>query len=199
MATEQKLFLDAFSAQINHREYDDVDTRHQRMVQLGRVESGMSILDVGTGTGKLITPLLERMNAEGHICGIDLSISKLRIARAKRFPTCVRLLQADIHELDHADGCYHRVFCHSLLPYLPDRPLALGNIHRMLKQGGMLLINVPITWHKLSSVPYDTPHEDTEHTVSSSTQIRELLERAGFTKIEMVHDPECRLYRASRY
>ncbi|MHB1462902.1 MAG: class I SAM-dependent methyltransferase [Armatimonadota bacterium] len=195
MDIEQKLFSDAFSARISVS--SDVTNRLQRVVQLARIEPGMNVLDVGTGTGSLISPLLERMQAHGHICGIDISINVLRLAMEMRFPACVRLLDADIHDLDHIDGSYHRVICHSVIHELHDRPAALANIYRMLTSGGMVVVSHLTSWERVSGIP--TPwHMESEQTMPSDAQMRELLEQTGFVSIETINEPEFRLYRAKR-
>lgn len=196
VATEQNLFIDALSTRWCERSCDD--SRLQRVVQLGRVEPGMSILDVGTGTGNLIPHLLERMNAEGHICGIDICTDKLRNARERRFPACVRLLEVDIHDLDHAEGSYHRVFCRAVVPQLQDKTTSLSNMHRMLKAGGMIVVSHPIRWVMGSRFHIGSGHDLMEHLPPDDAQMRELLEQAGFVAIETIDDPEFSFYRASK-
>ena len=195
MAIEQKLFSDAFSARLSVS--SDVTNRLQRVVQLARIEPGMNVLDVGTGTGSLITTLLERMQAQGHICGIDLSIPALRTAMELRFPACVRLLDADIHDLDHIDGSYHRVICHTVIHQLRDRAAALANIYRMLTPGGMVIVSHSAGWERVHNIA-PCWHTDCEHLMPSDAQMRELLEQTGFVSIETINEPEFRLYRAKR-
>lgn len=99
-----------------------------------------SLLDVGTGTGRMIellAPLADR------VLGIDLSTQMLGMARARLARAGLRnaqLRQGDIFALPAERKEYDLVVVHQVLHYLDDPSRALREIARTVRPGGRLLI-----------------------------------------------------------
>lgn len=97
-----------------------------------------SVLDAGTGTGRMLE-LLGPHIARG--VGIDVSPEMLSIARdrLKDLPHCqVRL--GDVYRLPFLEQSFDAVLFHQVLHYLDDPASALREALRVLKPGGRVLI-----------------------------------------------------------
>lgn len=108
------------------------------LLQLTRKHLGSSndltFLDLGCGTG----------TAEADLCpyfkegiGIDLSYKMLKANECKAY-NC-HFLQGNVVELPFRDNSFDLVFSITLLHHLPDDvlPRFFGEVHRVLKQGGL--------------------------------------------------------------
>lgn len=96
------------------------------------------LLDVGTGTGRMIELLRDRA---ARVTGIDRSPEMLRIARAKLDGTAgVDLRQGDVSALPLADAAVDTVIIHQVLHYLPEPGPAIAEAARVIAPGGRLLI-----------------------------------------------------------
>jgi ubiquinone/menaquinone biosynthesis C-methylase UbiE len=95
-------------------------------------------LEVGVGTG-LNVPFYP---ANVRLTGIDLSTAMLAIARSrpKRQDLTVQLLDADAHALPFADASFDTVVCTFSLCAVPDERLAIAEMYRVLRPGGLLLL-----------------------------------------------------------
>lgn len=99
-----------------------------------------SVLDVGTGTGRmleLLAPAAERA------LGIDQSPPMLGMARARLERAGLRrvqLRQGDIYALPVERGGFDLVVLHQVLHYLDDPSRALREAARALRPGGRLLV-----------------------------------------------------------
>ncbi len=97
------------------------------------------LLDVGTGTGRMIE-LLGPDAAQA--IGIDRSSEMLRLARVKLeaagIPSSLR--QADMYALPLADGSADSVVIHQVLHYAQNPASALAEAARVLRPGGRLLV-----------------------------------------------------------
>lgn len=99
-----------------------------------------SVLDIGTGTGRMLEVFAGR-TAKG--LGIDRSRQMLSVARARldddRLSHC-SVRQADIYHLDVPDNSQDVVILHHVLHYLAEPVQALEAASRRLAAGGTLLV-----------------------------------------------------------
>ncbi len=101
--------------------------------RLGRV------LDIGTGTGRLLEVLAPRVHSG---LGIDASRAMLALARARLARTGlghVSVRQADMYRLPLAGG-FDVVVLQMVLHYAEDPPAALAEAARVLAPGGRLIV-----------------------------------------------------------
>ncbi len=120
---------------------------------------GQRLLDLGCGEGRHL--IGARFAADVQALGVDLSVDALKTAanryaetlasfatpgKSDRPDTGIALQQADAGQLPFADATFDRIVCSEVLEHLTDYPAALGEIHRVLKPGGLLAISVPRYW-----------------------------------------------------
>lgn len=99
-----------------------------------------AVLDLGTGTGRMIELLAPRAI---RAVGIDGSPAMLNIARTqldRRGLRNVQLRQGDIYALPVERGGYDLVVIHQVLHYLDDPGRALKEAARVLRPGGRLVV-----------------------------------------------------------
>jgi ubiquinone/menaquinone biosynthesis C-methylase UbiE len=94
--------------------------------------------DVGTGTGFVLQGLVGKVES---LVGFDESPEMLEVAR-QRFAGWpeVRFQQTDGHALPAPDNTFDAVFANMYLHHTPDPAGAIGEMARILKQGGKLII-----------------------------------------------------------
>jgi len=120
---------------------EDVTARLREIVAGLNIRPGARILDIGCGTGVLAAMLLDRAGCTSAVVALDISVEMLNRAQAKGLP--VRYLLADGEKLPLRDDSFDWVICNAVFPHFPDKPAALGEIRRMLKEAGRLLICHP--------------------------------------------------------
>ena len=100
-----------------------------------------ALLDIGTGTGRLLELLAPRT---GHALGLDASREMLALARARLsergLADRATVRQADMYRLPLADGSQDVVTLQMVLHYAEDPAAALAEAARVLKPGGTLLV-----------------------------------------------------------
>lgn len=108
------------------------------------VESGMRILDLGCGTGKLLFALCSQSHKKACFYGCDYSIEQLQFAeRVKsRFPQKIAFIHASMDELDfpdaHFDVIMSSMALHAVNPHI--RQKSISEVARMLKNDGTFLL-----------------------------------------------------------
>lgn len=99
---------------------------------------GERILDAGCGTGRNLGTLLR---AQSNPVGVDFSRGMLSIAR-RNYPE-VPLVLADLQRpLPFEDERFDAVLCALIGEHLNELPLALREMHRVLRTGGRLIFSV---------------------------------------------------------
>lgn len=111
------------------------------------VHPGMTVVDVGCGTGVYTRILASRLHGEGIAIGVDAHPGMIERAReqtqAEGWGALVEYRAADATALPLPDGCADVVFCNSLLWLLRDPVAALREMRRVLVPGGRALAAEP--------------------------------------------------------
>src|SRR5690606_9785313 len=107
---------------------------------LSALPSQTRVLDAGCGEGVLVEEFAERLAIEG----VDEHYSSPHVR------------QGSILALPYAAASFDRVLCLDVLEHLPlaDQPRALGELRRVLRDDGELLISVPNLAHLQSRLHF---------------------------------------------
>ena len=96
----------------------------------------LRILDIGFGTGAMLTFL----SRYGAVTGMDMSVDAIRFARTR----CDRpMLLGDITRVPLADASIDLVTAFDIIEHVDDDGAALGELARICRPGGHMLITVP--------------------------------------------------------
>ncbi|HEX73465.1 MAG TPA: class I SAM-dependent methyltransferase [Candidatus Hydrogenedentes bacterium] len=137
-----------------------------------------AVLDAGCGTGAM----LQRLRALGPAVGMDFSADALRFCRTRNL---TRLARGSATALPFADASFDAVLFLDVLSDggVTDPHEALREARRVLRPGGVVLVNLPAyAW-------LHSPHDVAVSTARRYTrrQCRELLRAAGFDVLEMTY------------
>ncbi|WP_372026967.1 metalloregulator ArsR/SmtB family transcription factor [Tistrella mobilis] len=122
-----------------------------------RTAGPRSLLDIGTGTGRildLLGPLVD------FGLGIDRSREMLAVAREQLASSGLDHCQVrlgDLNQLPVTDAAFDAVVIHQVLHYLDDPGHALAEAARVLRPGGMMVV-VDFAAHTLEDLRRDHAH-----------------------------------------
>jgi len=150
------------------------------------LRKGMRVLDAGCGSGR---HLCEAFRTPGTaVAGVDLNWDDLHKAKgilsllAAENDSNWIIARADVTKLPFADGCFDAVVCSEVLEHIAKNRAAIGELLRVLKPGGDLVVTVPrffperICW--LLSTAYH--REPGGHIrIYKKAELKALLEEAG--------------------
>jgi ubiquinone/menaquinone biosynthesis C-methylase UbiE len=119
-------------------------TYKQAALRLLDVDTGHTVLDVGCGPGVDLPWLAEAVGPTGSVLGIDHEYAMLTRARQAiaAYPQ-VRLELADAHRLPLADNSIDRAHADRVIQHVAEPGRALGEIARVLRPGGSLVLGEP--------------------------------------------------------
>ena len=96
------------------------------------------ILDLGCGEGITLEKLLRKF-PNGQVMGIDYSAEKVKICEEHNLPACI----GNTYDLEFSDSSVDCCLFLEVIEHLLYPERALGEIHRILKNGGLLLLIFP--------------------------------------------------------
>jgi ubiquinone/menaquinone biosynthesis C-methylase UbiE len=175
----------------------DQDAIHPKLafviIKHAKLERGLSVLDVGTGTGRLALHAAKLIGNEGSVVAVDLSSEMLTQAHFKagmESLTNIQFIQGDAETIELEDSSFDRILCSSAFILLSNPLKALKTWNRWLKPGGIVSFDAPgepfgintaiaeiATDHGID-LPYATMANTTE-------KCRKLLEGSGFEMLEV--------------
>lgn len=160
-------------------------------IELDRQRS-YTILDVGSGSGNTIFPLLEQFPASA-VFASDLSKELLailgQVLDGKGLKERVALLQLNAEEPDFRDASLDIIVGGAILHHLfaPDK--TIRSAARMLRQGGYAMFFEPCqNGHILIRMAYDTLLNHARATELSRDTVRELRQRISFYDVRFAQD-----------
>jgi SAM-dependent methyltransferase len=127
-------------AELRRDPYHDPFTYSRRKIEqvlagyLDALPDGARLLDVGCGTGDL----LSRVGKRFECAGCDPSDEMME--RARKHNPGAAFAHATAEELPYGDGSFDVVLCIEVIRYLPAPEAALREIARVLAPGGLALV-----------------------------------------------------------
>lgn len=100
--------------------------------------SGVSILDLGCGTGAL-TQLVARKHPDCHLVGIDISSNMVTQAR-KNLGSHIEVIEANSNSLPFPNETFNIVYCNDSFHHYPDPYQVIDEVWRVLQRGGVFVI-----------------------------------------------------------
>jgi len=170
------------------------------LAALVAASSPVSVLETAAGSGVVTRALAPKLRAGARYVVTDLNQPMLDHAAANQVASASRIewRQADALDLPFEDASFDVVCCQFGAMFFPDRVLGYTEALRTLKPGGRFVFNV---WDRIEEndfaadvtdavatvFPHDPPKflARTPHGYHDIALIREELERAGFSDIEI--------------
>lgn len=169
---------------------------------LAHGDSPGSLLDVGSGTGRLVA-LITKELPQVSVTGVDLAFGMISCAR-KRFAgeDGIRLVCGDAEALPFRAGSFDMVVSTSTYQWLNPQDLSFAEVWRVLKPGGRFCFALfgEKTLYELrdsyrSAIKLlGTHHVDRTHKFTGAVEVERALASASFEDIKLLEELEVETY-----
>ncbi len=175
--------------------WDQFAAFSKRALELANVPNGADVLDVCVGPGSLA---LQAAASARRVVGVDFSrqmLDEFRRRAEERGIVNVEAVEADGQALPFADASFDAAFSMFGLIFFPDRARGFGELHRVLRPKGRVLV---ASWRPFDTVPpiralFDTllelmpelPFGKSKAPLGEPQEVESELEAAGFGSVEV--------------
>ena len=108
------------------------------LAALVKVREGMSVVDLGCGTGELTRKLADRLPGS-DVLGIDTSAEMLQRAAAQARPG----LRFEQSAIESVSGTWDLVFSHAAVHWVEDHAALIPRLYGLVRPGGQLTVQIP--------------------------------------------------------
>jgi len=126
---------------------ETADDRVEKVVRLfSKLKNANLFLDIGCGNGGITCRIKDSINAK-HTYGVDVAKSSLVSARERGIQPI--MIDIDSGDLPFRDGSFEAIYCGEVIEHLRDTDHLLGEVHRVLAQDGICVLDTPnlASWH----------------------------------------------------
>jgi SAM-dependent methyltransferase len=152
------------------------------------IEPEFLVLDVGCGGGKTISRLARRA-FQGKVYGIDLSADMVKFSRLVNRKLVaqnrVEIIKGSVEKMGFKKALFDLVTAVETYYFWPDIEEAFGEINRVLKVRGHLLIVSEMIKDGMYEVENAEIIAKTHVRLLSLLEIEKILRSAGFNKVEI--------------
>lgn len=138
------IMMDNYSETGGYMEEADYGLGCGLPTEFARIKPGDTVVDLGSGAGNDCFVARHETGPEGKVIGIDFTPEMIAAARAnanKLGYNNVEFRQGDIENMPVDSNSVDVVVSNCVLNLVPDKKQVIGEIHRVLKQGGHFSIS----------------------------------------------------------
>jgi ubiquinone/menaquinone biosynthesis C-methylase UbiE len=183
MAPTNGMSHERLFSHVNAHRLDSAERRAwlapDEILDLLDITPGMSVADIGAGTGYFAIPIAERVGARGRVYAVDVQVEMLAHLR-DRLPAGapIELVQGSASRTALPDASQNIAFLANVWHEIDDRDAALTEAERVLLWGGRVAI---VDWRPDCAPP---PGPPVDHRVSR-VELSEQLRRKGWRGIDL--------------
>lgn len=157
---------------------------------IAAIEEGETVIDLGSGGGFDCFLASKKVGDKGYVIGVDMTpemISKSRVIARKNSYKNVDFRLGEIENLPVADSTANVVISNCVINLSPNKQRVYNEIYRVLKKGGRIAISDIVLMKALTE---EMKQDEKLYCgwvtgASSGEELREYLEKAGFSEISI--------------
>lgn len=162
---------------------------------IAALKPGETVVDLGSGGGIDCFLAAKRVGTSGQVIGVDMTVEMITKARAAAKNANLEHVEFRLGEIEHlpvADNTVDVVISNCVINLSPDKQAVFNEAYRILKPGGRFAVSDIVALGEMPAGLLENFKALTGCVAGASkeSEIRGMLEAAGFTDIQFKHKHE---------
>ncbi len=198
MNKQKRKFFDDLAGEWDDLFYKDteINRKMDKLILNYKINQGSRILDLGCGTGVISSRLAELTGRKGKVVGCDYSLAMLKTAGKKA--RGLQFICADARRLPFQSASFENVVCFSCFPHFEDKQEVLKEMHRIIKEGGHLIISHLLSSREISRVHRRVKGAVVHDKIPTRRWMRDSLKNSGFKILSLLDKAGLYLLQAEK-
>lgn len=154
------------------------------------IKEGSKVLDVGTGTGVLVSSLSNYVGEKGEVIAIDAAEKMIEVAKSKHKFKNVSFVCGDVLEVDLSKDSFDYTICYSVFPHFQDKLETIKTISKLLKSGGKFIICHSQSRDAINNLHKKASEAVAEDNLPEMETIKSYFWQAGMTVINQIDNDD---------
>jgi ubiquinone/menaquinone biosynthesis C-methylase UbiE len=158
-----------------------------KLFELLALEPGMTVADIGAGTGALTVPIAKRIGPSGKVYSTDINpdrLKDLRAAAQKNHLDNIVVVEGAAAATNLPESCCDAIFIRDVYHHFTDPPAIDRSLFASLKPGGRLAI-IDFVAEKGSELPQGVPANRGGHGIPADV-LRQEVTSVGFELVRTI-------------
>ncbi len=164
-------------------------SRLAELVRSFGLAPGSTVVDVGTGTGVLLSFLREAIGGGGHLIAMDFAFRMLEQAKARHDDAGALLINASVESIPLRSGEVDQVTCFAAFPHFPNKAKALGEMVRVLRAGGQLTVAHLKSAEEINQLHSRMGGAVAHDSLPDPEALQRLMEESGLSEVTVKNHP----------
>jgi len=194
----KKEYFDEYAHRWDELYHQQNSEQLEALIKRFEIQKGDWILDVGTGTGILISYLTRLIGTQGRVFALDFSPEMLSKAKSKAGDRAVTFVHSTVERIPLREETFDRVICFASFPHFEDQPRALREMSRVLKKGGKLFIAHLLSSQEIREHHFRAGGEVRNDILPSSPVMEKMMIKARLSAIRIIDQPSLYLAQGEK-
>jgi len=154
--------------------------KFKKLFSLVQLNSGDTVADIGSGSGILVNPILERIGPDGTLIEIDYAEEMIKENKRLHPDPRIRFITADIMHLPVEPKSCDAAIAFCCFPHFENQKTAIKKIHNILKPCGLFAIAHFDSSEELNSFHHSTHQAVMHDSLPPAREAAQMVEESGF-------------------
>ncbi len=186
----RKAFFDRHAASWDERLWPTEQmARLSELVRSFGLVPGNAVVDVGTGTGIILSFLRQAIGGDGRLIAMDFSFRMLGQAIGRHPDSGALLINASVESIPLRAGESDHVTCFAAFPHFPNKKKALQEMVRVLRPGGQLTVAHLKSAEEINQLHSRMGGAVAHDSLPDPEALQRLMEDSGLSEVTVKNHP----------
>jgi len=165
------------------------ETSSQRLILDAGLKPGLSVLEVGCGTGSMTAWFSQAVREAGSVTAIDIHPDYVEQTQEKvRHTQNCKIKVLDVHDIAELGETFDFIYCRMVLHHLKDPESVLRQLITCMKPEGLLVVEEPPCIEQAFLYPHSPTFESFKELILKTYQMNQSRYQIAYTMLSVMQE-----------